>query len=545
MQNHRLKTKSPSLIAGLGSVLLFIAIPHHLQEIFAIRNLVAPVIALTLDGLPALGLIYAGYRVANANFSSADQWHVWLWCLAGATLFMAVMGTSILVRAIEGRIIGEAIFPLLIATGVGGNAGAVAGYQTVRARVEARRAQSATDTLRERTQQLESISERLEELSFDITTDQVAESIVMIAKDALGHPHVTLLQYDSDNNELLPWKTTDSVLEETNAEDIDSLPAVPSGTEYMSVFNSSKVRKITDYSSVEQSVLAEGSIQQCLFVPIDEFGLLIVGATSNKELDSTDGDLLSILARNAEAAFERAEREQSLETYKNQLEKSNENLQEFAYIASHDLQEPLRSVTSYLDLIETEYGDKLDEDGQFYIERAGNNASRMSSMIDALLQYSRVKSQGGEFISVDSSEIVSETIDSLGILVQETEAEIEYESLPTVTADKDQLRQVFQNLIKNAIEHGGTPPYIEIQGEDRGTEWQFSVSDDGPGIPEAQQDRIFEIFQQATDDEDESGESGIGLAICERIVARHRGDIWVESDGDGSTFKFTIDKATN
>jgi signal transduction histidine kinase len=232
-----------------------------------------------------------------------------------------------------------------------------------------------------------------------------------------------------------------------------------------------------------------------------------------------------------------------LETSIKKLEQSNENLQEFAYIASHDLQEPLRSVTSYLNLIETEFGDKLDEDGQFYIDRAEDNASRMSSMIDALLQYSRVKSQGGEFVTVDATETVAETVDSLGVLIQETGAEIEYDSLPTVSADMNQLRQLFQNLIKNAIEHGGSPPRAEIQGEDLGHAWQFSVSDNGPGIPQAQQDRIFEIFQQATDDGDDSGESGIGLAICERIASRHHGDIWVESDDDGSTFKFTIDKS--
>ena len=237
------------------------------------------------------------------------------------------------------------------------------------------------------------------------------------------------------------------------------------------------------------------------------------------------------------------EMRRDLATSIRKLEQSNENLQEFAYIASHDLQEPLRSVTSYLNLIETEYGDKLDEDGQFYIERAENNASRMSSMIDALLQYSRVKSQGGEFVTVDATETVSETVDSLGVLIEETEAEVEYDALPTVTADRDQLRQLFQNLIKNAIEHGGSPPRVEIQGEDIGGAWQFSVGDNGPGIPKAQQDRIFEIFQQATDDGDDSGESGIGLAICERIASRHQGDIWVDSDDGGSTFKFTIDKA--
>lgn len=311
-----------------------------------------------------------------------------------------------------------------------------------------------------------------------------------------------------------------------------------------------------DELSEDASRIADGDLEQAITETdrIDEIG----------EVQHAFQDIQSYLQTIAEQAAAIANREfasrvlddevpgdigtaleqmrRDLETSIKKLEQSNENLQEFAYIASHDLQEPLRSVTSYLNLIETEFGDKLDEDGQFYIDRAEDNASRMSSMIDALLQYSRVKSQGGEFVTVDATETVAETVDSLGVLIQETGAEIEYDSLPTVSADMNQLRQLFQNLIKNAIEHGGSPPRVEIQGEDLGHAWQFSVSDNGPGIPQAQQDRIFEIFQQATDDGDDSGESGIGLAICERIASRHHGDIWVESDDDGSTFKFTIDK---
>ncbi|AFK21156.1 PAS domain S-box protein (plasmid) [Haloferax mediterranei ATCC 33500] len=238
---------------------------------------------------------------------------------------------------------------------------------------------------------------------------------------------------------------------------------------------------------------------------------------------------------------ERIERQQELEETKQELERSNEALQQFAYIASHDLQEPLRMVSSYLDLLSMEYGDQLDEEANEYIEFAVNGAERMRNMINGLLAYSRVKTQAGDFETIDPNEVVDDVCLDLKLLIENEDATITTDELPMVRADEDQLRQVFQNLIKNAIEHAGDePPEINVGFTELSDAYRFSVKDYGVGIPEDQQEKIFEIFKQASGGE--SG-AGIGLAVCKRIVERHGGDIWVESTvGEHTTFYFTISK---
>jgi PAS domain S-box-containing protein len=389
--------------------------------------------------------------------------------------------------------------------------------------------------------QLEALSEATERLALAQTPDEVAERVVEIASEVLEQPVTALWCHDDeDGGRLAPWAASGEV--QRLGERTDGLPTMEPGTAEMDTFRDGSPRYIPDYRGLDDSAHPEDALGSLLLFPVGDYGLLGVGSPATDAFGDAERNLLAILASNAETAFRRAEREQALETYKNKLEESNENLQEFAYIASHDLQEPLRSVTSYLDLIETEYHDALDEDGRFYIERAETNASRMSAMIDALLQYSRVETEGSSFETVDAGAVLSDTIDGLAVLVEESGAEIRTGDLPTVTADGDQLGQLFQNLIENAIEHGADPPTVEVSARDAGDAWEFTVADDGPGIPEQHHDRVFEIFQQATTDDDK-GEAGIGLAICERIVSRHHGDIWVESDGeDGARFKFTIPK---
>ncbi len=221
-----------------------------------------------------------------------------------------------------------------------------------------------------------------------------------------------------------------------------------------------------------------------------------------------------------------------------QLERSNERLQEFAYILSHDLQEPLRMVSSYIDLLETELDDQLDDETRQYMDFAVDGAERMRGMIDGLLQYSRVESRGEEFSETDVETVVDGILEDLQLKIIETNAEIAVEELPTLQADYDQLGQLFQNLLKNAIEHGGEETSIEIKAEKTASGYQFAVSDDGPGIPENEQDTIFGLFDKGGD----SAGTGIGLAVCQRIVNRHNGEIWVEStEGEGTTFYFTIE----
>ncbi|MDG5821521.1 ATP-binding protein [Natronococcus sp. A-GB7] len=235
-----------------------------------------------------------------------------------------------------------------------------------------------------------------------------------------------------------------------------------------------------------------------------------------------------------------------LEESNKRLEKSNKRLEQFAYAASHDLQEPLRMVSSYLQLIERRYSDEFDEDGREFLEYAISGSERMSSMIEGLLKYSRVDTRGKPLEPVDLDTVLSESLQDLELQIEESNATIEAVALPRVKGDANQLHQLFQNLISNGIEYSGNePPQIDISAERNGEEWIISVHDRGIGIDSDAQDQIFEVFQRLHSHEEHVG-SGIGLALCRRIVERHGGKIWVESEpGEGSTFVFTLPAVTN
>ncbi|MEY7847632.1 PAS domain S-box protein [Natrarchaeobius sp. A-rgal3] len=224
-----------------------------------------------------------------------------------------------------------------------------------------------------------------------------------------------------------------------------------------------------------------------------------------------------------------------------QLEESNERLEQFAYAASHDLQEPLRMISSYLRLIDRRYGDRLDEDGQEFLNYAVDGADRMTEMIEGLLEYSRVETQGDPLEPTDLEAVLEDVLQDLQFRIAECDAEITAEPLPTVRGDRGQLRQVVQNLLSNALEYSGDdPPQVRIRAERSGSEWVISVRDDGVGIESAETDRIFEVFQRLHSHEEHAG-TGIGLALCQRIVERHGGRIWVDAEpGEGSTFSFTV-----
>ncbi|ADB62889.1 PAS/PAC sensor signal transduction histidine kinase (plasmid) [Haloterrigena turkmenica DSM 5511] len=232
--------------------------------------------------------------------------------------------------------------------------------------------------------------------------------------------------------------------------------------------------------------------------------------------------------------------------YERMLEESNDRLEQFAYAASHDLQEPLRMVSSYLQLLERRYDDDLDEDGQEFLEFAVDGADRMREMIDGLLKYSRVETRGDPFETVSLDDVLTEVCDDLQVMIQESNAEITTEDLPRVEGDHGQLRQVFQNLLDNAIEYSGDdPPRIYIDAERDGDQWLVSVEDNGVGIDPEDTDRVFEVFQRLHARGEHAG-TGIGLALVERIIERHGGDVWVESDpGQGSTFSFTLPVASD
>lgn len=224
-----------------------------------------------------------------------------------------------------------------------------------------------------------------------------------------------------------------------------------------------------------------------------------------------------------------------------ELEQTNQELQQFAHVASHDLQEPLRMVSSYARLLAERNKGKLDKDSDEFIEYVVEGAIRMRDLINDLLALSRVDTRGEKMISVDSSEILKDTLKNLEVLIQESKANIKSGNLPRVTADRGQLGLLFQNLIVNAIKYqrNGNPE-IMVSGNRKGRFWHFAVRDNGIGIDKEYFERIFIIFQRLHGKEEYSG-TGIGLALCKKIVNRHGGKIWVESEpGKGSTFFFTI-----
>ena len=224
-----------------------------------------------------------------------------------------------------------------------------------------------------------------------------------------------------------------------------------------------------------------------------------------------------------------------------QLRRSNIELEQFAYIASHDLQEPLRMVTSYLNLLEMRYGDKLDAEAAEFIRYAVESAERMKRLIRDVLRFSRAGTRAVTLGEVSAELVVREAIENLHASIEERGARIELAPLPRVTADPSMLTHVFQNLIGNAIKFTkDVQPEVRIAAERRHGEWVFSVRDNGIGIEPRHLDRVFVIFERLNPTEDYPG-TGVGLAICKKIVERHHGRIWVESmPGQGSTFYFSI-----
>jgi PAS domain S-box-containing protein len=240
---------------------------------------------------------------------------------------------------------------------------------------------------------------------------------------------------------------------------------------------------------------------------------------------------------------DRKKAEQKLKETIEDLARINAELEQFTYIASHDLKEPLRMISSFAHLLEKRYKDKLDEDANDFISFITEGVLRMQDLINNLLDYSKIGKLHREFERVDLNDVLKDVIDNLRQLINETNAEIINDSLPSIYGDKYQLLQVFQNLISNAIKFRGIDsPLISISANPDGKHWVFSISDNGIGIDSKDLERIFIIFKRLHTTGKYEG-TGIGLAICKKIVEYHRGKIWVESElGKGSTFYFSIPK---
>ncbi|MGA7924087.1 MAG: ATP-binding protein [Thermoplasmata archaeon] len=224
-----------------------------------------------------------------------------------------------------------------------------------------------------------------------------------------------------------------------------------------------------------------------------------------------------------------------------QLARSNRDLQEFTYIASHDLQEPLRMVASYTQLVAERYQGKLDPAADEFLGFAQEGAARMQRLIDDLVNYSRIDTRGQPFAPLSMDACLTDALRNLEVMIHEAGATIERSPLPSVEGDPVQLMQVLQNLISNAVKfHGTDPARVAVRGEDEGPTVLYSVSDNGIGIPEEYREKIFVIFQRLHRREEYPG-TGVGLAVCKKIIDRHGGTIWVESTvGKGSVFRFRL-----
>jgi len=250
-------------------------------------------------------------------------------------------------------------------------------------------------------------------------------------------------------------------------------------------------------------------------------------------------------ARLQEEAYLHAEElkraNEALDSRAQDLARSNADLEQFAYVASHDLQEPLRMISSYSGLLSQRYKDKLDTDAADFLGYITDGASRMQRLIQDLLAYSRAGSEDSDLVLVDCEEVLARVGSNLRLTIQESNAEVSHDPLPSVHGNFTQLCQLFQNLIGNAVKfRGDQPPQIHVGVESQGDHWLFSVRDNGIGISLQYKERIFTIFQRLHSKEEYPG-TGIGLAICKKIVEKHGGNIYVESEtGKGSTFYFTL-----
>ena len=290
---------------------------------------------------------------------------------------------------------------------------------------------------------------------------------------------------------------------------------------------------------VFRRLLEEGSFEGEVIHPRKD-GTRIHTEARAIALRDEDGRLTGFVSIDRDIT-ERKRAEEALKQQARDLERSNRELEQFAYVASHDLREPLRMISSYTQLLASRYTGRLDDDADEFIAYAADGAIRMQGLIDDLLAYSRLGANGRSLESTDCNAVLDQAVANLAAAINENQATVTHDELPTIQADASQLAQVFQNLIANAIKfRRADPPCVHVSSRLDGPEWVLSVRDNGIGIEPDYADRIFRIFQRLHTREEYPG-SGMGLAICKKIIERHGGSIWVKSQtGKGATFYFTI-----
>ncbi len=301
----------------------------------------------------------------------------------------------------------------------------------------------------------------------------------------------------------------------------------------------------TDPRTMDSEFYRRQGVMSYLGVPLlikeEVLGVLVFLTREEHRFTHEEIEFLSTLADQAAMAIHNSQSYAATTKLAADLARSNTELEQFAYVASHDLQEPLRMITGYTSLLAKRYQGKLDSDADEFIGYATDGAKRMHALINDLLTYSRVGTRGKEFSPTDCEAVLQTTLAGLRPAIEESNASITHDPLPTVMADATQLGQLFQNLIGNGIKYRDSkPPVIRVSSKKEGSRWLFSVRDNGIGIDPKYGERIFVIFQRLHNREDYPG-TGIGLTVCKKIVERHGGRIWVESQpGQGATFYFTL-----
>lgn len=298
----------------------------------------------------------------------------------------------------------------------------------------------------------------------------------------------------------------------------------------------------TEESLAEINQTLAGKYWESVEIPIlRKDGRVRIALWNSANITADDGKTIVATIAQGQDITERKNAELRLKEYSDDLARSNAELQSFAYIASHDLREPLRTISGFLQILEMDYGDRLDAEAREHIKRTVKAAKRLHDMIDDLLSFSRLETRKKAFAKTDLKEVLNTAVRDLNATITEHKAHISAGTLPVVLADDQQMLILFRNLIDNAVKfHGEQPPVVKIKAERMEDEWKLSFKDNGIGIDPVSYARIFDMFVRLHSWNEYPG-NGIGLAMCKKIVERHGGRIWVESAvGKGSTFYFTL-----
>jgi PAS domain S-box-containing protein len=384
---------------------------------------------------------------------------------------------------------------------------------------------------------LREINNTAQQLMTVSSKSEIASITAKCAKSILQTPITGVWWYEDELDSLVPVLMTDKATDYLGEQ-----PTFDNGTALAwDAFETGDVQVYDDLSAVDRLHNEETILNSEAVVPLGDHGIMTAGSVEPRAFSETDINLLEVLSSTVEAALTRTKRETVLRETQAELKQSNEELEQFAYAASHDLQEPLRTVSNYLTLLERRHGEDLDGDAADFIAFAVDGADRMRNMIQALLAYSRVDTRRKSFEPVAVGELFEQVTDSLSVKIAETDATVSTPATAaTVRGDSSQLAQLFQNLVDNGIKYNLGQPEIDISVRSHEDQVTIAVTDDGIGIKADRRGEIFEVFQRLHAREEFDG-TGIGLSICRKIIDRHGGDIDVQSQpGAGSTFSITL-----